>query len=139
MNAGTVTFVPHAWSGWAILSPFAAKDVIKAWGGRWNPTDRVWTVSAFIVPMLADRLRSCGFVVEFPHGEPQPGASESSPLVRAATATPAPWTEAMFAALPGHLRKSAYRALAKVLHPDAGGDTALMRQLTDAYEKASTR
>jgi hypothetical protein len=39
---------------------------------------------------------------------------------------------ALFDLLPEHLRDGAYRALARVLHPDAGGDTRLMQELNRA-------
>ena len=39
---------------------------------------------------------------------------------------------ALFAALPADLRSKAYVALAKVVHPDAGGNTQLMQQLNAA-------
>lgn len=43
------------------------------------------------------------------------------------------WVAAMHASLTPALRKKTYRALAKVLHPDAGGDTALIQRLNDVF------
>jgi hypothetical protein len=40
----------------------------------------------------------------------------------------------LFRTLPPSLRQPTYRALARVLHPDAGGDTALMQQLNQAND-----
>lgn len=40
----------------------------------------------------------------------------------------------LFAALPTHLQRASYRALAKAWHPDHGGDHGLMQQLNGAYE-----
>ena len=39
---------------------------------------------------------------------------------------------ALFRAIPERLHKPVYKALARVLHPDAGGDVALMQQLNAA-------
>ncbi len=39
----------------------------------------------------------------------------------------------VFARLPQPLRQPAYRALAKVLHPDAGGDDVAAKALTQAW------
>jgi hypothetical protein len=39
---------------------------------------------------------------------------------------------ALFGLLPPALRPSVYEALARVLHPDHGGDSALMQQLNRA-------
>ena len=40
----------------------------------------------------------------------------------------------MFAALPNELRRPVHRALARVLHPDMGGDHASMQALNAAAE-----
>jgi hypothetical protein len=38
-------------------------------------------------------------------------------------------------ALPASLRAATYKALVKVWHPDAGGDTPTMQALTEAWNK----
>ena len=37
--------------------------------------------------------------------------------------------------LPRHLRQPVYKALAKALHPDVGGDLALMQELNNTDHK----
>lgn len=46
------------------------------------------------------------------------------------------WADALFAAMVPGLSAQAFRALAKVLHPDTGD---LMRQLVDAHERVTGR
>src|SRR5215218_6922978 len=48
------------------------------------------------------------------------------------------WAAAMFAELPSHLHHPVYRALARVLHPDKGGDLDSMQALAAAYAEMQT-
>jgi hypothetical protein len=45
------------------------------------------------------------------------------------------WAAAMFADLSARLHKPIYKAFAKNLHPDTGGDSEAMKKLTAAYDK----
>ena len=60
-----------------------------------------------------------------------PAASSSSSGSSAPAGSP---IKALFRTLTEHLRQPTYKALSKVLHPDAGGDTALMQQLNDTWK-----
>ncbi|MGI9146036.1 MAG: hypothetical protein ACR2IK_05725, partial [Chloroflexota bacterium] len=42
---------------------------------------------------------------------------------------------ALFEQLPADRREAAYRALARALHPDVGGDTELMMSLNLAFDR----
>ncbi len=88
-------------------------------GARWNPSLKCWHVAAIfeadaaaLVARLNRRLND---------------ASDSD--VETLTAV----LVALFAALPDHLRQSAHRSLAQVLHPDRGGDNAAMSALNEAW------
>ncbi len=45
------------------------------------------------------------------------------------------WAVDVLRTVPPHLRRSVYTALARVLHPDVGGDAALMQALNDAWHR----
>lgn len=112
-----------------VTFPYDAEAVaiIKTISGRhWHASRRQWTIDATSAQLAAKRFTDAGFHVTI-NG-------------RAYTATPAAMTTGtrpiadLFAALPAPLRPDAYKALARVLHPDVGGDTVLMQQLNDAYQ-----
>jgi hypothetical protein len=95
-------------------------------GRRWSPEHRHWTILHADVRMASVMFLRAGYDVAI-DGVPYEEVQRSS----APVASPLP---ALFAVLPQRLRLPAYRALSKVLHPDAGGDTALMQQLNKAME-----
>lgn len=64
--------------------------------------------------------------------------SQPRPPTPDSTRVNEPW-EGMLLATPQALREKAYKALARVLHPDAGGDVAAMQALTQAYAKVGDR
>ncbi len=105
-----------------------AVETIKTIAGRrWDADRKHWTIGTTSVQLAAKRFTDAGFLVTVEG--------------HAYTATPATMTNGtrpiadLFAALPPPLRPDAYKALARVLHPDVGGDTVLMQQLNDAYEE----
>lgn len=94
---------------------------------RWDPSRKRWLIPSSDVPLAVAAFKRAGELVEIrdlrtAQGRPQP--------------EPSSWPSEMFAALPADLRAPAFRALAKVLHPDVGGNTAAMAALTTAYEEA---
>lgn len=102
-----------------IFCQFDDKDRVKALPtSRWDPATKCWRVSAHLVED-ARRL-----VAE----------------LNGTTATPSPGDVGLvdafanlFRLLPEPLRAPTYRALAKILHPDAGGDEAVAKALTAAW------
>ncbi len=105
-----------------------AVAIIKTIGGkRWDKVLRYWTIPADSVQLAARRFTNAGFTVTI-NGTPYTPTSttpvNSSTVIRA-----------LFTTLPQPLRSPAFKALAKVMHPDVGGNTALMQQLTDAYQE----
>jgi hypothetical protein len=96
---------------------------------RWDKERKTWTVDMESVPLLAQTFETAGFLVAV---DGVPWAERSTPKAE----TFASPLVALFGVLPSHMRKPTYRALSKVFHPDAGGDTKLMQQLNDALERS---
>lgn len=98
-------------------------DLIRGIPGRkWVAEEKFWTIPAGAVRGFAYQADACGEAVTI-DGEPyQPPARTSPTNGRSIVA---------FDNLPEHLRPLVYRAVAKVLHPDAGGDHRAMQQLND--------
>jgi hypothetical protein len=96
---------------------------------RWDAAHKLWTTESSWVHLLAKRFHDKGFPVAIDEElwTPPDPKKLSAPML------------ALFDALPAHLRGPAYRALSKVLHPDAGGDTELMKQLNQAVEDRRKR
>ena len=100
------------------------KRMPKRW---WDKPNRVWWFRAEDARTLATVLYRAGYVVFLDEAEFRPpvisyNGSGGSLLV------------SYFQSLPEELRKPLYRAMSKVLHPDMGGDTELMKQLNAAIE-----
>ena len=100
-----------------------AVEIIKSIPGRrYDPRRKRWTIDVTTVRHAVERFTNAGFTVT---------------ADKASHATTSPNTNAigaLFEKLPPRLRTDAYKSLARVLHPDVGGDTVLMQQLNDAYE-----
>lgn len=108
-----------------------ALEIIKTIPGRvWSPERRFWLIYRNDIPLCAARLYAADLDVTI-DGVPY------ATVFKEVTVGGSAVLDALFGALPAHLRVPVYRALAKVLHPDLGGDTALMQQLTAAMEKRS--
>ena len=92
---------------------------------RWDPKTKTWTTETSWVRLLATRLHAQGFdiAIDGVPFTPDPPKPLGLPF------------DALFAILPERLRLPVFRALSKVLHPDHGGDTALMQQLNRAKER----
>jgi hypothetical protein len=92
---------------------------------RWNGQDKEWTTETSWVQLLAKRFHDNGYsvAVDGDLWSPPDIKALSSPIL------------SLFDALPAHLKQPVYRALSKVLHPDVGGDTELMKELNKAIER----
>lgn len=96
-------------------------------GAHWNAAERGWSVPAWAVDGLDQVLHEYGLA----------RADEVTDLAARLRAPFTPARDPFFALLdqlPVTLRQPAYRALARALHPDAGGDTAVMQALNRAYD-----
>lgn len=113
-----------------IVSPFEAKDAIKAIPGRrWDKTRKQWVVPAEYATE-AERILwiYCDRVDVIDNREPTT-APPPPPPRRSENA----FADAL-GAVPQRLRRRAFRALAEVLHPDHGGDLKAMQALNAARE-----
>lgn len=106
--------------------PFDYKDNAKDFGGRWNPAGKYWTIHAGFAEQLAAQLRRAGCEAHVSRMDQGFGHSSAN--------TASDWAAALFQAVGPERRDATYRALSKVLHPDAGGDTKLQQQLSAARD-----
>lgn len=110
-----------------IVSPFEAKDLVRTIPGRrWDAKRKVWTAPAASIDVVLDVL------------DDWPGGvrckTRQAPAKRT-TSGAGPWPDQMFDQVPSALHAPLYRALAKVLHPDLGGDTQQMQMLTTSWDR----
>ena len=110
-----------------IFAPYELRELIKTFPGRrWHPDQKCWSVPAETVDALADAFRAAGQRVFFTVG----GTDDRRPP---SPSTPTrTWAEHLFVAVGPARADATFRAMAKVLHPDVGGDTTLMQQLNTA-------
>jgi hypothetical protein len=86
---------------------------------RWDRDTKTWTTETAWVELLCKRFTDAGFAVAV-DGElwtPPDPKTLAAPI------------QGLFDALPARLRPLVFKALARILHPDAGGDLELMKQL----------
>ncbi|MCI4674784.1 hypothetical protein [Candidatus Mycolicibacterium alkanivorans] len=93
-----------------------------AYSREWDPARKRWLIdigpdASAVIDLLVD------------HGHTVVGLPEQR-----RTADSATWAEELLTACPPHIREQVYRALTKVLHPDAGGTTKLQQELNDARQ-----
>lgn len=113
--------------------------LIPAHSRSYDPATKVWTILDQAEAKIFIREASAlGFeVVDSRKASKAKANAGSGSKARASTPKPpaADWAAAMFQQIPDDaLRQKVYRALAKVLHPDTGGNAELFRQLTDAKD-----
>lgn len=105
------------------------KATVPAYARRYDGTNKAWIIAVgcdIYARVVADKVRALGY-----------GVHETSDAAVAVTAPSRSWAENLMLAMGDPERKrSAYRALSKILHPDAGGDAGLFDALTCAYDKA---
>ena len=98
-----------------IWAAFEYKEALKGLpSARWDPSLKCWHVDQMFcgeARALVDRING--------------GVDAEG--VRVFTA--------MFRLVPPRLRQEAYRALARVLHPDRGGDEQAMKMLTAGWDE----
>jgi hypothetical protein len=106
----------------------AGRALLKALHGRWNPSRKGWVIHGSGIDTAVHGFQRLGFQV-IVDGVTRPG----TPTAKEGS-DPA---EAFLRGLPARLRQPAYRALARVLHPDTGGEVAAMAALNQAWERVS--
>lgn len=96
---------------------------------RWDPVGRLWRAPASRREAVIAVLESLGYEVLGDVGRRrQDPPSPTRPLL----ADP---VELYLRSLPDWLRRPVVRALAKVLHPDVGGDLGAMTALNAAWDR----
>lgn len=101
-----------------IWTAYEDKEAVKRLpGARWNPRLKCWTVPRLFINEAHDLVTKIN------------RATPDTALVDT--------LKALFRAVPEHLRKQVYMALVRVLHPDAGGDTAAAQALTQAWREVA--
>jgi hypothetical protein len=93
------------------------KAIVPAGERRWKPDRKVWVVASEYRSGVIALCRRC-----------------YDRVVITEQRTPS-WAVALFEQTPEHLHKALYLALSKALHPDTGGDSDAMKQLTTAYRE----
>jgi hypothetical protein len=136
-----------------VYTPFSEqrRAIIKDLPSRkWDPDKRYWRIPTDLIGVLQTRLEATGdkVTVERP---PPPGNNDSRRIqqleqevqrlrgqlhqARSTTAAhSSSWAESLLDQCGAELGARVVRALSKVLHPDAGGDSDLQRDLNVARE-----
>lgn len=101
----------------------ALKAAVPHYARAWDATDKHWTI---IEPHV-----KAAFAAIRPHVGRVLIADLRTRRLDASK--PTGWAQALHDALPARLRRPAYRALSRVIHPDIGGDVTLTQQLNDVF------
>lgn len=118
---------------WAVAFRYHAAlvDMVKAscppWCDRWwDAETRCWWIDPHGYGYVAEAFRREGVVITENGDEVTPTAEETA------------WADALFAAVGPERIEAVFRALTRVLHPDAPtGNHDLMQQLNRARDKAT--
>jgi hypothetical protein len=96
--------------------------------GRWDTRRKVWVVPYDAHDDLAEILQEYGLALaeDLNAMEDEIGALRQAEVAAS--------YRALFEALPARLRRGARNALARVCHPDAGGDTVTMQRINEAFD-----
>lgn len=128
MSRTAISITDHRWDAEVRFRYDAqAVAIIKTAPSRtWDAQARTWWIPSPDVHLVARRFSDAGYEV-YVNGQPHTTTPRRPPA-------PAPVdpVAALLAAVPARLRKPTVRALAKVWHPDHGGDPDLQRRLNDA-------
>jgi hypothetical protein len=105
---------------------------------EWLPDEKIWVVDSAFAGRMMTLVR-----MYFDQVEVLDKRGKEPPREERRRDTPRPprptagggrtWTEVLFNRLPKELHEPTFKALVKVLHPDRGGDLAMMKELNDYY------
>jgi len=125
--------IRHVRGGIELTSPYHPELVeyikhLPAHTRRWDGTRRVWWIDHDSARSVLRWLNRHGYEIDTdgPEEEPRPDTS------RHPSAT---WADQLFARCPDRLVDPIYAALARVLHPDIGGDLNLTQDLNAARDR----
>lgn len=100
------------------------KSTIPAYARSWSAHTRCWFIDADWTPLLAAKLRYHGHTVTGPADPAQQQCTD--------------WAKALFRAVGPQRTPAVYRALSKVLHPDAPTGCPILQQQLNAARTALT-
>jgi hypothetical protein len=103
------------------------KQTVPGYARSWGPHRRVWIVDPAWAHILADTLRCYGHTVVGLDAPRQTHAGDAD------------WARALFRRVGPSRAGPVFRSLSRILHPDAGGDTQLQRELNAAHAEISQR
>lgn len=109
---------------------------------EWCRDEGCWWIAERAVPELARRLPELRALLEEEAAQASGRGRAAGATASAASPAMPPAVAAAFSELyllptaPDVVVKAAFRALAKIHHPDVGGSNETMRRLNDAYERA---
>ena len=94
----------------------------------YDPTSRAWHIAPNAWSIIERVAQKSGYRIDNAHTAPRRTSSDSVEEYTALHLLPS---------APPEVVAAAYRALAKMHHPDAGGDTATMQRINTAYQRLS--
>ena len=105
----------------------------RSWGGDW----KTWTVESFYADRAVELVRRYfgEVTVEDQRRRNQESRQQSAGGPRQQTVPPDDVTLHLLPTAPPQLIDAAYKALARLTHPDLGGSTEAMQRLNAAYER----
>lgn len=137
MNTAVVTWLPSGKVELRFTFNRTVVDQLKwtvpASARSWDPIEKVWTVDGAWAPSVIRVLEEafgddCVEIVD-----------QREPVIFRSTIDPDLATLYLLPAAPPELIPVCYRTLAKVMHPDAGGDADAMRRLNSAFDRLKAR
>ena len=127
---------------WRVTFPFdrdvveSIKQLVPPHSRTYEPDERAWYVTPRYGDLIRKLLQSAFVDVEIDEDEtyysPPPPPTSSAPQTSYHVLYLQP-------AVPPELVESAYRTLARLHHPDAGGSTETMQRLNDAVSSIRRR
>lgn len=118
------------------------KTVVPSPWRTYESTTKTWTIhDDGCVDAFARMANRNGYAIETRNGllrdARRPRHEQSRKAANPTRSSSVVWAEALFAAVGKDRQDAVYKALSRVLHPDVGGDTALMQALNDARRRAA--
>lgn len=112
----------------SVYMPYSVERVaiVKSLPVRsWNKPEKCWQIPEFYIWDLRRKFEAAGDTVRVLTRR-EPGVRQEK--------TDTAWAETLLTRLSPEQADKAYKALSRVLHPDAGGDAELMQQLNRARD-----
>lgn len=104
-------------------------------GRRWDPVLSCWVVTPVMAEAAAHWLRT-SFPEHTERREEPRAAPPPPPPPPPRMGAAEPWASLhLLPSAPREVVDAAYKALARLHHPDLGGSTAAMQRVNDAYQK----